>query len=292
MSDRDRERVRWFDDRTADTARAARRLTGGAATVGAALLASLQLAQLGTLSGTARIAAAAGGAAAAVAAVIAAVTITVRVMLPRSVTIHQLAEREARMDRSGNVDALVAYVHANRIELLGAPHASLQGLAVEYASALERRHDAVAAVNVELDHARLADARATSDAALVLNRRIGKLVAAARMAETRRAYDRAARKLAALLALLVAALIVLSWALNAPAHPAADLRGANLDGRRLTGVELRGANLDGMRISHADLRGTHLGGASVDGTTWIDTICPDGVYSDDAGRTCAGHLEP
>jgi uncharacterized protein YjbI with pentapeptide repeats len=58
------------------------------------------------------------------------------------------------------------------------------------------------------------------------------------------------------------------------------------------GVKLRGAKLDGMTIEGANLKGTYLGDASTEKTVWKRTTCPDGVFSDNAGMTCEGHLVP
>jgi hypothetical protein len=292
MSDPDRARVQWLDDRTAETARAARRLTAGAAGIAAALLAGLQLADLGALSGNGRIAVVAVAALLAVASVILAVLITLRVMLPRSASIHQLAQRKLEDGTARRRDALIAYIDRNRLSLLRGHDDDLGQLAGDYASTLDERHRAMIAVNVAGD-ANMLPALERADArAVELNRRIVRLLATARMEDTRRAYDRAARWLALLLTALVLSLIALSWALNAPEHPVADLRGADLTDMGLRGVELRGAILDGMSVERADLRATDLGDASIEDTTWIDTICPDGANSDEAGSTCAGHLEP
>jgi uncharacterized protein YjbI with pentapeptide repeats len=98
----------------------------------------------------------------------------------------------------------------------------------------------------------------------------------------------------------------------------ADLSGANFSGVSLTGVlsgiinaaplnlpapwqlldgyllgpgaDLGNADLDGAAFDNADLYGAGISYADVTGTTWTDTICPDGTNSDNDGNTCVNNL--
>jgi hypothetical protein len=59
--------------------------------------------------------------------------------------------------------------------------------------------------------------------------------------------------------------IKLGLAVRWAVHNKADLRGANLSGADLSGVDLRGANLSGADLSGVDLRGANLSGADLYG---------------------------
>jgi hypothetical protein len=68
------------------------------------------------------------------------------------------------------------------------------------------------------------------------------------------------------------------------------LTGANLTGANLIGTTLQGADLQGANLTNANLGGATMKGASLGGVTWSNTVCPDGINSDAAGKTCMGHL--
>ena len=100
----------------------------------------------------------------------------------------------------------------------------------------------------------------------------------------------------------------------------AEIAGANFSGASLTGVEsgsitgtplnlpapwqllsgyligpganLTMADLHGVTFDNADLLDANLDNADLSGTTWSNTICPDGSNSDNDGGTCAGFLDP
>jgi hypothetical protein len=68
----------------------------------------------------------------------------------------------------------------------------------------------------------------------------------------------------------------------------ADFTGANLQGTRfvdgaMEGCNFTDANLQGASFEHWQ---------SMSGSTWSNTICPDGTNSDSNGGTCTGHLTP
>jgi hypothetical protein len=51
----------------------------------------------------------------------------------------------------------------------------------------------------------------------------------------------------------------------------------------LVGCNFTDANLQGASFEHRQ---------SMSGSTWSNTICPDGTNSDNNGGTCMGHLTP
>ena len=83
-----------------------------------------------------------------------------------------------------------------------------------------------------------------------------------------------------------------------------DLAGANLanlnfNGANLTNANLSGANLDTVIFDNANLTGVNLAGAinmstaSVTGTIWSNTTCPDSTNSSTNGtspESCVGHF--
>jgi hypothetical protein len=101
-----------------------------------------------------------------------------------------------------------------------------------------------------------------------------------------------------LVAVLVAALGVgmFAWAANPPLiKPGASLRNVDLSGSDLTSanlqnLDLSGSNLEGTDLTGADLRGANFEGANLLNVIWSNTLCPDGVNSEEAGGTCVNHL--
>lgn len=105
-------------------------------------------------------------------------------------------------------------------------------------------------------------------------------------------FNSALRKLLWATAVAAVGIIGFAWAANPPADPppTAKLVNAQLVGVNLRDSNLVNAKLDNADLSDADLTGADLTGASIAGVKWNNTICPDGVNSDAAGNTCAGHL--
>lgn len=77
----------------------------------------------------------------------------------------------------------------------------------------------------------------------------------------------------------------------------ASFRGAQIDQGRfdqatLIGADFSGAELTQARFRNSDLSGADLRTAEIVNARWDNTVCPDGVNSDEVGATCEGHLEP
>jgi len=80
----------------------------------------------------------------------------------------------------------------------------------------------------------------------------------------------------------------------------ADLSAASLDSANLTDADLQDATLGITDFSDANLTDASLAGATYPGmytptftgTTWSNTICPDGTNSNDDGGTCVNNLTP
>lgn len=269
----------------ASTATYATRLTAGLAAVGTAVLSSIQLAKLGELSGV-RLGVAVVATFAALVCVLAGVLLTVRVMLPHRFSLHELLRAEPEPVPDG--------FYSPQMEAILSRHGyqEVAKLAAHYDTALELRHRALGRYYEKPDADTRRQAEDTSKMVAELNATIVALLETSQLEDTAAAFRRATRRLPLLAIGLLVALAAAVWATNPPDPEPLDLRGANLTGVHLSDAELRGVVLDGMKIQHADLRGTYLGDSSIDHTTWVDVTCPDGVDSDNAGRTCAGHLEP
>ena len=70
----------------------------------------------------------------------------------------------------------------------------------------------------------------------------------------------------------------------------ADLTGDNFSNALLKATNLSGTNLSSANFTNADLTGsTGLSSATVNGTIWSNTTCPDGSNSDKNNNTCIGH---
>ena len=70
----------------------------------------------------------------------------------------------------------------------------------------------------------------------------------------------------------------------------ANLGNANLNYANLGNANLISANLGNAYLISADLTGADLTGADLTGVNWGNTICPDGINSDDNGYTCENNL--
>jgi uncharacterized protein YjbI with pentapeptide repeats len=68
----------------------------------------------------------------------------------------------------------------------------------------------------------------------------------------------------------------------------ADFTGANLQGTRFVDGTLEDCNFTDANLLGASFKERQ----SVSGSTWSNTICPDGTNSDYNGGTCIGHLTP
>ena len=71
--------------------------------------------------------------------------------------------------------------------------------------------------------------------------------------------------------------------------------GAQLSAVQFLGADFTNANFTNARIDGAGfkdvvLTGAQMTTAELTGTTWNNTICPDGTNSDANGNTCIGHL--
>jgi hypothetical protein len=266
-------------------------MTVALAGVGAAIVGSLGLSDLGAVEGTDRIIAVAAGGTAAMTGVIAAVMVTVAAMLPRSTSIEDLKEVETGGRPSEQW--LADWLDANRETLLRDENDSVTVLAKDYKQSLREQR---VAYDEYYDDLTSPEKNRRVDAASLrvgfLNRMIHELTEYAKLEQAKRAVTRSRWVVAAAALLVAAGMGLFTWGIHAPEEQGADLRGANLRGAVLNDVELRGAKLDGMKIENADLRGTDLGEASIEETKWLNTVCPDGVDSRNAGGTCAGHLEP
>jgi hypothetical protein len=289
--------VKWMGEETAGFGVSAKWLVAGLGATGALLIGGLQLAKLGDLHGLLHILVAVLAGVAAVAALIAAVMITVNVMLPSTVSLGGLRKRADEAVKTNSKDGLIDYIQENSDELLRTADDTLPKLEYDYRVALDKRRAAAEALRTAAFGGRLTQghrdaANATSDEALRIALFVQRVLSGAKLYQAKEAFGKA-RVAVGLLALVVAlGIVALTWATNAPDKPVVDLRGADLSNSSLVGVKLRGAKLDGMTIEGANLKGTYLGDASTEKTVWKRTTCPDGVFSDNAGMTCEGHLVP
>jgi uncharacterized protein YjbI with pentapeptide repeats len=68
----------------------------------------------------------------------------------------------------------------------------------------------------------------------------------------------------------------------------ADFTGSNLQGTRFVDGTLEDCNFTDANLLGASFEDWQ----SMSGSTWSNTICPDGTNSDNNGGTCVGHLAP
>jgi hypothetical protein len=265
-------------------------MTAALAAVGAAVIGGLQLTELGAIEGTNRILAAAIGGTAALLGVIAAVMVTVSAMLPRSTSVEDLGDVERNPEKQ---EWLANWLTSNRGALLRHDKDTVVALVSDYKASLRELRTAFDEHFDDPDSpVKEQRAKVADEHTKFLNGIIYELIQHAKLAQAKRGL-RASRATVAVAALVIAAgMYSFVWGASAPDKPAVDMRGANLTGAKLNDAELRGAKLDKMKIEGADLTGTYLGDASIEETEWVKTVCPDGVLSDNAGGTCAGHLKP
>lgn len=260
-------------------------LVGALAAGGGALLAGVKLSTLGALNDPLRLGVALTAAAVVAGVVIAGILMFVDQMTPPATSLSSLSKEEEHARTPRRPPAVTAL-------LLEHGYADVQQLEAAYTAAVEHRHTAF---DKQLDRPTEKSAKAAQKAdeeAHEVNAVVAAVMTTTKADQVEQRYQRTRRRFPLLAGGLLLSLAAFLWATNPPAPAALDLRGADLTGASLRGVELRDVVLDGMTITRADLQGTHLDDASIDHTTWVDTICPDGVNSDDAGRTCAGHLKP
>lgn len=255
------------------------------AAVAAALIAGSQFAGLGQLplgwptsAVTARLWIAVGGAVIGLTAVIYSMWAAVQVLVPASVLIGHIVD--AWNDRSGPLAPVCAFFRQSP--------KYLQGFATP-AELVDSRNAAVEELT-NSDGSRTAE---LSERVSDLDRRIEAVERMADHALITARFRRCSRRLIASAAVAALGIITFTWAANPPAlkNPA-DLRNARLANAVLRDADLRNAKLDNADLSGADLTGADLTGASITGVRWANTICPDGVNSDAAGGTCAGHRRP
>jgi hypothetical protein len=290
MPGADEQLLTRLQARTVATGESAKWMVAALGGIGALLLTGLQLAKVSGVDGVDRHAALLLGSALGVAGLILAGLVTVRVLLQSSVSLEDLAAREAgeRPDRY----RLLPWITESRATVLPG-YDSVSELVADYRKSFDEAARTLAEHYADpLDPDKAIAAQEADERALTVNGVTAELVAHARCRETQRTFTLARRWLAGIGPLVALGILAVTWALNAPARPPVDLRGAELTSGTLVNAELVKAKLDGLKISGMDLRGTNLGEASIEKTTWTDTRCPDGVRSDNAGDTCAGHLEP
>ncbi|HEX8389966.1 MAG TPA: pentapeptide repeat-containing protein [Candidatus Saccharimonadales bacterium] len=58
------------------------------------------------------------------------------------------------------------------------------------------------------------------------------------------------------------------------------------------GSVMKATNFRGVRFENVVFQGVDMTSTQLTGTTWKNTICPDGTNSDNNGATCLGHLKP
>lgn len=298
------------EDTKADTRTAAKWLVAAFAAVGAAMLSGVGLAGIGSVEGD-RLYFAIAAFAFGVLGVIAAVSLITDVLTPAPVTIAKLAKYASRRNaglRGCRNDALVAYVESDPSFLQGivdrrtTPDDQLLITASDrYRDAIDERFRSaetywslVKTNGVADQETKQAEekAKAAGKRASAMHATVRRLEQIATGQQTVISF-KARRTALAMATLVVAASIgVFAFASNPPQPETADLRGANLEKVDLSGASLREANLSGMTLRKVNFDGTNLEGAKIDKTVWENTTCPDGTNSDNAGKTCAGHLNP
>ncbi len=84
----------------------------------------------------------------------------------------------------------------------------------------------------------------------------------------------------------------LVWSIANRGARGRDLSGVDLSWAALEFSDLSRATLVGVDFSNAVLIGANLSDANLNGVIWRNTVCPDGVLSDNVGGVCVGHLSP
>jgi hypothetical protein len=212
----------------------------------------------------------------------------VQILIPTQVPIGDLAQ--AWTDRRGRLAAVVAFfrTHPKYLQGFDSP-----------AAVVSRREDlvgrlaAIPDAGPDVTPEQRAERVATLKAAIAsMDRRIDAIEGMAGHEALKATFRTTLRRLLAGTALATTGIVAFAWAANPPARPPrpADLRNSSLAGANLRDVDLRNALLDNADLTGADLTGADLTGASIKGVVWSNTTCPDGLNSDSAGDTCAGHL--
>ncbi|MET9815231.1 pentapeptide repeat-containing protein [Streptomyces sp. NPDC006355] len=262
---------------------AAKWLIGSSAAVGAALIAGSQLSSIGKLDvGDSRFLWAVGGAALGLSGVIAAIWIAVRILVPVTVTINQIATEWNMEKEPGKIDFRKDARNRRRIapavQFFRVHPAYFHTYQSPEALAAERNALEVADGddNVRLEY---------------LNRLTTSIEQMAQHLVLEGTFKKTLRKILCATVIGAAGIVTFAWASNPPPKtPPANLENARLVGSNLRDADLRKVKLDNADLTEADLTGAQLDGASLSDVTWKDTVCPDGVNSDSAGGTCAGHL--
>jgi hypothetical protein len=264
---------------------AAKWLIGSLGAIGAVLIAGSQLSSIGNLPLGPRFGVAVAGLAVGLSAVMWAVWRVVGLLAPERYTITQLCTewKKSRAVKNEGVSGrlqrhrypVVDWLARNPEYLFG--HASPVEL-------LEHWQDRSAS---------------DRDAALAA---INRMLARANYLRGHTKFVRTRRPLAVAIMLAAIGISMFAWAANPGENPGPTLRNADLRNVDLSGASLRRADLTGADLRNADLTGADLTGAIVDDVTWGNTMCPDGVNSDDTARegrngasafgSCAGHLAP
>lgn len=297
------------EDAKADTRSAAKWLIAAFAAVGAVLLSGVGLANLGHLDGL-RLLLAILAFVLGTAGVIVAVYLIAAVLTPAPVTLTDLARyEEKRNDGAGKKweKELVAYVEADPTFLQGivksdsAPMTRLIDANKHYQDALDKRFEAAETYwkiasdpEADADAVKRAKTRAVTagNRASTMHGTVRRLEKIGSAQQALFAFKARRGRLALATIAVTFGICGFAIASNPPAPATADFHGANLEHIDLSGASLREANLEGMTIRGANLEGTNLEGAKIEKTVWKNTICPDGTNSDNAGGSCAGHLEP
>jgi hypothetical protein len=284
---------------------AAKWLVASSAAVGAALLAGSQLSSIGRLPigwpndvEHARLWIAAFAAVLALCGVVWAIWAAVRILLPTSVPIGDLADAwptgqlghgERPPARRGPLGPVISFFIAHGKYLQGF---DTPAEIVAHRATLARRLRELPAAGGAAGADRTARADELRAAIGELDERIAAIESMANHEALKVQFRLTLRRLLAATAVAAVGIVAFAWAANPPdaRTPSADLRNARLAGSDLRGADLRNARLDGADFTGADLTGAQLGGASVVGVVWRNTTCPDGVNSDRAGGSCAGHL--
>ncbi|MFI6595461.1 pentapeptide repeat-containing protein [Nonomuraea sp. NPDC050536] len=253
-------------------------LVAGAVAVGAALIAGTQLSGIGRLNPDYRLWVAAAGALLGLTGVVYVIRATVQILLPKPVPVADLA---AAWDDPGARVAAFFRGHPRYLQGFDTP-----------AEVIDYRDHLVKQL-ARLPDPDSADAMALTAQVAHLDSRIAAIEDMAAHQALKLEFKGAMRRLLLATPVAAAGIVAFTWAANPPpAATTADLHGARLVNAYLRDADLRGARLDGADLTGADLRGADLTGASLTAVTWRATTCPDGVISDAAGGTCAGHLRP
>lgn len=267
---------------------AAKWLIAASAAVGAVLIAGSQLSSIGQLDLGRRLYAAIGGVALALMAVVFAMWVAVQVLRPIGVTLKELQDHWAANDRAD-----VKFFHKNPGQL---GYSSPTDLRTAREQAWQEREDKRVALDAASGEAARKTAQEQFDAAddeyERINSDVLSILQNAQYQLLQDKFNKTLWKLLAAAVLAAGGIMVFAWAANPPKPPSVttSLRNAHLIGADLRDANLAGADLTGADLTDANLRGADLSNAVVKDVTWLNTTCPDGTNSDDAGKTCRGHL--